>query len=79
MRYETTTSLAPAAALLAAEEYFIGELGLTERVRSPKTVEFECGGGHVAINILGERPTTLEIETRDWGAPTTEFIHRLPR
>jgi hypothetical protein len=78
MRYETTTSLAPGAALLAAEEYFVGELGLTERIRSPKTIEFE-GGGHVVINILGERPTTLEIETRDWDAPTTEFIHRLPR
>jgi hypothetical protein len=79
MRYETTTKLAPDQALAAAERFFGGELGLEVRTHGPRAVEFEGGGGHVAVGVTGERPTTLEIETREWDIQVTEFIGKLPR
>jgi hypothetical protein len=79
MRYETTTSLAPDAALAAAERFFAGGFGLAVRLCGPQTLGLEGGGGHVAVSILGEHPTTLEIETREWDTPVTEFIEDLPR
>jgi hypothetical protein len=33
----------------------------------------------VAISIVGSRPTTLGIETREWDISVTEFIADLPR
>jgi hypothetical protein len=79
MRYETTTTLAPDAALAAAEQFFAGAFGLAVRLRSSQAIGFEGGGGHVVISIVGERPTTLEIETREWDTPVTDFIKDLPR
>jgi hypothetical protein len=79
MRYETTTRLAPDAALAAAERFFVGGFGLEVRLRGPQTLRLEGGGGHVAVTILSEHPTTLEIETREWDTPVTEFIEDLPR
>jgi hypothetical protein len=79
MRYETTTRLAPDAALAAAERFFVGGFGLAVRLRGPQTLGLEGGGGHVAVSILSEHPTTLEIETREWDTPVTEFIKDLPR
>jgi len=78
MRYETTTTLAPDAALAAAERFFGGSFGLTVRLRSPQMLGLEGGGGHVAISIAGSPPTTLEIETREWDIPVREFIADLP-
>jgi hypothetical protein len=79
MRYETTTTLAPDATLAAAERFFAGGFGLAVRLRSPQTLGLEGGGGHVVVGIVGEHPTTLEIETREWDTPVTEFIKDLPR
>jgi hypothetical protein len=79
MRYETTTTLAPDAALAAAERFFVGSFGLTVRLRGPQMLGLEGGGGHVAVSIVGEHPTTLDIETREWDTPVTEFIEDLPR
>jgi hypothetical protein len=79
MRYETTTTLAPDAALAAAKRFFAGGFGLEVRLRGPQTIGLEGGGGHVAVSILSEHPTALEIETREWDTPTTEFIEELPR
>ena len=79
MRYETMTTLAPEEALAAAEQFFAGELGLTiERQRSQE-ISFVGGGGHVLVSIIRERPTTLEIETREWDTPVTTFVGKLPR
>jgi len=79
MRYETTTKLASDEALTAAERFFAGKFGLAVRTRGPQMIGFEGGGGHVAISVAGERPTTLEIETREWDAAVTEFMGKLPR
>jgi hypothetical protein len=79
MRYETTTALAPEAALAAAEQYFGGELGLTVRTRGPQVIGFEGGGGHVLVSVTAERPTTLELEAREWDRQVTRFMERLPR
>ena len=79
MRYETTTKLAPDAALAAAERFFAGEFGLAVRTRGPQLIEFEGGGGHVAISITSERPTTLDLATREWDGAVTEFMGKLPR
>ena len=79
MRYETTTTLASDAALAAAERFFAGGFGLGVRLRDLQTLGLEGGGGHMAVNILGEHPTTREIETREWDAPVSECIEALPR
>jgi len=79
MRYETTTRLAPEGALAAAERFFGGEFGLAVGRRGPQEIGFEGGGGHVLVSITGEHPTTLEIETREWDTPVTQFIAKLPR
>ena len=79
MRYETTTRLASEEALTAAERFFGGEFGLAVGRRGPKEIGFEGGGGHVLVSITGEHPTTLEIETREWDAPVTQFMAKLPR
>jgi len=79
MRYETTTTLAPEAALAAAEQFFGGEFGLTIRQRGPQVIGFEGGGGHVLVSVTAERPTTLELETREWDRQVTHFMERLPR
>jgi len=79
MRYETTTTLAPDAALAAAEQFFSDEFGLAVRQRGPQVIGFEGGGGHVLVGITGEHPTTLELETREWDRQVTRFMERLPR
>ena len=79
MRYETTTRLAPEGALATAERFFGGEFGLLVGRRSPQEIRFEGGGGHVLVSITGEHPTTLEIETREWDTPDTQFIGSLSR
>jgi hypothetical protein len=79
MRYETTTKLASDKALAAAERFFAGEYGLAVGTRGPHMIGFEGGGGHVTISVAGERPTTLEIETREWDTAVVEFMGKLPR
>jgi hypothetical protein len=79
MRYETMTKLTPASALAAAEQFFSGEFGLAVGRRGSQELGFEDGGGHVLVSVRGEHPTTLEIETREWDVPVTEFIGKLPR
>ena len=79
MRYETITTLAPEAALAAAEQFFGREFGLTIRQRGPQVIGFEGGGGHVLITVTGERPTTIELETREWDRQVTRFMEHLPR
>jgi hypothetical protein len=79
MRYETTTTLAQEAALAAAEQFFGGEFGLTVRQRGSQVIRFEGAGGYVLVSLTGERPTTLELETREWDRQVTQFMERLPR
>jgi hypothetical protein len=79
MRYETTTKLSTDEALARAEQFFGSELGLIVRTRSPGAIAFEGGGGHVVVGATGERPTAVELETREWDRQVTEFMRSLPR
>ncbi len=79
MRYETTTKLAPDAVLDRAEQFFAKDYGLTVRMRGDKEIGFEGGGGHVAVTVVSENPTTLDLETREWDNPVLEFMRGLPR
>jgi hypothetical protein len=79
MRYETTTSLDLDEALAAAERFFSGQFGMTVRMRGDRAIGFEGGGGHVAMALAGEHPTTLELETREWDQQVTQFMRDLPR
>ncbi len=79
MLYETTTRLAPDEALARAEQFFAREFGLTVRSHGAREIRFEGGGGHVAVRITGESPTTLDLETREWDTLVQEFMHKLPR
>jgi hypothetical protein len=58
MRYETTTTLAPGAAL-AAEQFFGDEFGLKVRQRGPQMIGFEGGSGHVVVSV-----TTSQLSAR---------------
>jgi hypothetical protein len=79
MRYETTTRLDSAEALAAAERFFAGKFGIAVRTRGPQMIGFAGGGGHVVISVAGERPTILEVETREWDTAVVEFMGKLPR
>jgi hypothetical protein len=79
MVYETTTTLEPAEALARAESFFAGEYGLDIRIRAAREIGFEGGGGHVVARVVRERPTTLELETREWDAAVQSFLGQLPR
>src|SRR5688500_6057497 len=79
MRYETTTTAAPDEALDAAERFFAGEFGLSVTKRGPQMIGFEGAGGHVSVEVEGEQPTTLGIETREWDAAVEEVMGKLPR
>lgn len=79
MRYETTTKLSPDETLAEIERFFAGEMGLTVRTRGPRAIGLEGGGGHVAVTVSSERPTTLQLETREWDQQVESFIRELPR
>jgi hypothetical protein len=79
MRYGTTTRLAPAEAITAADELFGKEYGLTVQERSQQKIRFEGGGGHVLISVASENPTSLDIETREWDRLVVSFMEHLPR
>ena len=79
MNYETRTGLPPAEALAQAEQFFGAELGLQVGTRDARELRFEGGGGHVAVRVLQEQPTTLELETHEWDAAVVEFMRKLPR
>lgn len=79
MRYETTTKLAPDQAFARAEQFFGQTLGLTIREHTANRIAFEGGGGYIALEVVGEQPTTLDIETREWDFDARQFITQLPR
>jgi hypothetical protein len=79
MRYGTTTRLAPAEVITAADELFGKEYGLTVQERSQQKIRFEGGGGHVLISVTSENPTSLDIETREWDRLVVSFMEHLPR
>jgi hypothetical protein len=79
MCYETTAKPESDAAIALAERFFAGRFGLTVQTRSPRAIGFEGGGGHVVVAITGERPTTLDIQTREWDEQVAAFMRALPR
>jgi hypothetical protein len=41
-------------------------------------VTFEGGGGHVSVvACVGEKRTTLELETREWDYAVRQFMHKV--
>ena len=79
MKHGTRTGPAAAEALAQAEQFFGTELGLQMGTRDVRELRFEGGGGHVAVRVLQEQPTTLELETHEWDAAVVEFMRKLPR
>ena len=79
LRFEATTSLAPAVALAVAEQFFGATIGLTARRREPQALRFEGDDSHVSVRVIRACPTTLEVETFECEAAVTEFMDRLPR
>jgi hypothetical protein len=76
--YNVTTTFAPAVALAVAELFFSACVGLLVQERNVQELRLTGGGGHVVVRVIRERPTTLEIRTRAWGAPVAEFVSKLP-
>jgi hypothetical protein len=79
MRYETQTSLPPERAFAAADHFFRKEFGCPPERLDGRELTYSGGGGHVTVRVLGELPTTLEIETTEWDYAVRGFIEQLPR
>lgn len=79
MRYETHTSLPPERAIAAAEHFFGKEFACAPEHQDGNELAYSGGGGHVTVRVLGETPTTLEIETADWDFAVRGFMEQLPR
>lgn len=82
MRYEVTTGLTPHEALARAITHFgPGGVGLDMTSQSDTCLIFEGGGGHVAVAVQPETPsssqTVLELETREWDYPVRQFMQQV--
>jgi hypothetical protein len=79
MRYEVSTKLSPPDALARAKDYFGPQgVGLEVVDEHDTCVTFLGGGGHVSvIACLGEKKTTLELETREWDYAVRQFMQEV--
>jgi hypothetical protein len=77
--YSVETKLSPEDAIERARAYFgEGGLGLELTERNPCCVYFEGGGGHVLVTgIMGEKKTTVELETREWDYHVKRFMREI--
>ncbi|GIX46338.1 MAG: hypothetical protein KatS3mg131_0549 [Candidatus Tectimicrobiota bacterium] len=81
MRYQVTTTQAPAEVAAAAIETFgPGGSGLTLVTHTPQRLVFTGGGGYVALTLEPRgAATVVEIEAREWDAAVQRFVARLGR
>jgi hypothetical protein len=78
MRYGMTTRLAPADFIARAVRFFGEEMGLEVSERADCCVTLTGAGGHVAITVdAGPAENAVTIETRQWDAEVTKFIHAM--
>jgi hypothetical protein len=77
--YSVETKLSPEEAIERARAYFgEGGLGLELTEQNPCCVYFEGGGGHVSVTaVMGEKKTTVELETREWDYHVKRFMREI--
>jgi hypothetical protein len=79
MRYEVQTYMTPQEVMEAAVTFFGVELDLELQSRGIDALHFVGGGGHVSLDVRGEDPVSVELETREWDAQVEAFMTRVAR
>jgi hypothetical protein len=81
MRYEVRTRLTPDEAFAQALVHFGRHgTGLQLTTRTPQSLVFQGGGGHVALSVVTTGPpTTIELETREWDYAVQQFMAQVTR
>ena len=79
--YSVETKLSPEKAIKKVRAYFgEGGLGLELIEQEPCCVYFEGGGGHVSVTaIVGDKKTTVKLETREWDYHVKRFMREIGR
>jgi hypothetical protein len=80
-RYGVETRLSPEEAIREAVAYFgVGGLGLETTEEGTCCAYFEGGGGHIRVTaVIGEKKTTVELETREWDYDVKQFVRQIGR
>lgn len=79
-RYGVETKLSPEEAIEEAIAYFgEGGLGLETDQQGPCCAHFEGGGGFVRVTASdeGAKPTTVNLETREWDYHVKQFMQKI--
>ena len=79
LNIETRSRLSPEEAIKHAVKFF-GPMGYGLKVKeeAPCCVEFEGGGGGVAISASTQgNGTKVELESREWDHQVKEFIQKI--
>jgi hypothetical protein len=79
LNIETTTKLTPEEALKRAVKFFGPQgYGLKVKEQVPGCVEFQGGGGGVAVIASAQgKGTTVSLESREWDYQVKEFIGKI--
>lgn len=77
--YSVETEIGPEEAIERAIAYFgKGGLGLELTDQKPCCVYFEGGGGHISVIVtMGEKKTTVQLETREWDYHVKRFMQKV--
>ena len=79
MRYEVQTYMTPQEVIEAAISFFGVDLDIELQSRGVGSLHFVGGGGHVTLELAGEDPVSVELETREWDAQVEAFMERIAR
>ena len=79
LNIEATSKLSPEEAIKKAIKFFGPQgYGLTVKEESSQYVEFEGGGGGVAVNASADpKGSRVELESREWDYQVKEFLQKI--
>jgi hypothetical protein len=79
LNIETKSKLGPEEAIKRAVKFFGPEgYGLTVKEQVGCSVEFEGGGGGVAVNATAQgKGSAVSLESREWDYQVKEFIGKI--
>jgi len=76
MKYGVTTDLSAEKVVGKAIEFF-KKNGLEVKAEGPGNVHLESSSGYVDLQVCGEGPVEVDIETKEYDAQVKRFIQRI--